>query len=161
MTNYKSKGEKERMKYNSINLSELIPNFDSFRVFINDHKDIVDTGKLAQFYCEKLLDLKGIKPFNTKGMDLESRDGKIKYEVKYRKGDFSDKTPIGMEIDLSRINYVLYVELNPETLLPNKIFKIKSEDIQYKKGKRVSFNKAFKDKKIEAIIIKQNEKTKK
>ena len=141
------------MVNNSIILKEFIQDFDRFKIFIKDYKDIVDTGKLAQFYCEKILDLKQIKPFNTKGMDLESKDSKIKYEVKYRKGNFSDKAPVGMKIDLSKVNYVLYVELNSETLLPNRIFKIKSEDIEYKKGKRVSFNKAFKDKKIESINI--------
>lgn len=120
--------------------------------FVSEFREIVDTGKLAQFYCRKLFDLRQIKPFNKKGPDLESSDGKIKFEVKHR--FFRAKTPPGMPIDLSSIDYVLYVDLESESLLPKYIFQIKKDDITYtnRKSKRVSFKRAFEEKKYKVIF---------
>lgn len=116
---------------------------------------------MAQFYCRKLFDLEEIKPFNRSGPDLESKDGKLKFEVKYRKMEVEmdddrilNRTPPGMPINLESIDYVLYVYLD-DNLLPKFIFKIKSEDIDYTgTDKRVSFKRAFKEEKKYEIIFK-------
>lgn len=119
--------------------------------FVSEFREIVDTGKLAQFYCRKLFNLREIEPFNKKGPDLESFDGKIKFEVKHR---VFRNVPPGMPIDLSNIDYVLYVDLEKESLLPKSIFRINKDDITYtnRKSKRVSFKRAFREKKYEVIF---------
>jgi hypothetical protein len=40
---------------------ENIENFDKLKNFLIEFKEIVDTGKLAEFYCEKLWNLKKIE----------------------------------------------------------------------------------------------------
>jgi len=56
---------------------------------------------------------------------------------------YSGKTPPTMEMNLNVIDYVFYVDLY-ENLLPKP-------NIERTKGKRVSFRKAFKEKKAELI----------
>ena len=65
----------------------------------------------------------------------------IKVEIKCRK-----KIGSSMTINFDEITYILYVELNEETLLPKKIFKFSKENLNYYiVGKnRVHFNKAIK-----------------
>ena len=138
-------------------LNEIIPDFEQFKNFVFKFKEIVDTGKLAEFYCEKLFDLDKISPRNS-GPDLETKNKKFVFEVKYRKmvflknEDIMSKTPPGMKIDLKKIYSVLYVYLDGN-LLPNHIFQIKSEDIKYTTDTRVSFKNAFKKNKAKTIFL--------
>jgi hypothetical protein len=117
---------------------ENIENFDKLKNFLIEFKEIVDTGKLAEFYCEKLWNLKKSKKPNQKGFDLKDESGK-KYEVKYRK----DSTNPGMKIkDKDSLDSVLYVHLD-ENLLPEVIKQFKSKDLHYTKNPpRVTFKDA-------------------
>jgi hypothetical protein len=119
-------------------LEKNIKNFGRLKKFLIEFKEIVDTGKLSEFYCEKLWNLKKSKKQNQKGFDLKDESGK-KYEVKYRK----DSTNPGMEIkDKDSLDSVLYVHLD-ENLLPEVIKQFKSKDIQYTKNPpRVTFKGA-------------------
>jgi len=45
-------------------LKKVIPNFNQFVKFISKFREIVDTGKLAEYYCSKLFRLKLVKPGN-------------------------------------------------------------------------------------------------
>jgi hypothetical protein len=118
-------------------LEKNIKNFGRLKKFLLEFKEIVDTGKLAEFYCEKLWNLKKPGKPNQKGFDLKDESGK-KYEVKYRK----DSTNPGMKIkDKDSLDSVLYVHLD-ENLLPEVIKQFKSKDIHYTKNLRVTFKGA-------------------
>jgi len=117
-------------------LEKNIKNFGRLKKFLLEFKEIVDTGKLSEFYCEKLWNLKKPGKPNQEGFDLKDESGK-KYEVKYRKGKNS-----GMKIkDKDSLDSVLYVHLD-ENLLPEVIKQFKSKDIHYTKNPRVSFKEA-------------------
>ncbi|MEM5799305.1 MAG: hypothetical protein QXZ43_01405 [Candidatus Aenigmatarchaeota archaeon] len=128
-------------------LEKVIQDFDQFSEFIHKFKEFIDTGKLAEFYCSKLFDLKLVKPHNSNIDALGPKGERI--EIKHR--FYSGKTPPGMKVNLDIIDYVFYVQLDENSLLPKEIFKIKSKDIEYKSDKRVSFRKAFKENKAELI----------
>ncbi|MDO8538291.1 MAG: hypothetical protein Q7S21_05385 [archaeon] len=128
-------------------LQNSIHNFKRFRAFLLEFKEIIDTGKLAEFYCCKLFDLKPVKPHNAY-IDAKSKSGE-RIEIKHR--FFSGKTPPGMKINLKNIDFVYYVELS-DNLLPKQIFKIKKEDIEQVSKGRVSFKKVFKEKKAEIVF---------
>ncbi|MCP8313155.1 MAG: hypothetical protein H3Z53_02120 [archaeon] len=138
----------EPMSKNMKDLRREIEDFDGFVSFISKFEKIIDTGKLAEFYCEKLFRLKP-QPRNS-GFDATSSDGK-KIEIKHR--FYSTKTPPGMEVDLEEIDYIYYVDLD-ESLLPSRIYQIKSGDVYYTKGKRVSFRRAFEERKFKLIFQK-------
>jgi len=132
---------------NKLDLKKVIPDFDQFTGFISKFRDVVDTGKLAEFYCCKLFKLKLVKPHNS-AIDAISPSGK-RIEIKHRAN--TGKTPGGMKIDLEKIDYVLYVLLD-DNLLPKRIYKIKSQDIDYTTGKRVSFGRAFKENRVKLVF---------
>ncbi|MEM2099968.1 MAG: hypothetical protein QXV37_01410 [Candidatus Jordarchaeaceae archaeon] len=122
--------------------------FNEFVGFLTKFKEIVDTGKLAEFYCKILFNLRPTS--RNYGFDAIDQENK-KVEIKHR--FYSGKTPPGMEMDLNTIDYVLYVDLDKDDLLPKQILKIKSEDIiRRTKGKRVSFKKAIKERKAELVF---------
>ena len=130
---------------NRIDLEKEINDFNQFIKFISEFKFIVDTGKLAEFYCIKLFNL---KPTNKKNDFYDATDSESKrIEIKFRDTFKKQSIPSGMEIKLETIDYVLLVYLD-ETLLPQKIYKIKSEYIDYTTGKRVSFKRAFNENKL-------------
>jgi hypothetical protein len=131
-------------------LKKVIPEFDKFAKFISKFRDVVDTGKLAEFYCSKLFRLKLVKPRNS-NIDATSPPGK-KIEIKHR--FYKREIPPGMKIDLRNIDYVLYVGLDDD-LLPKRIYKIESKDINYTTHKRVSFRKAFKENKAKLVFQRQ------
>jgi hypothetical protein len=93
------------------------------------------------------------RPRNQYHYDARSPDGQ-RIEIKHR--FFSTRTPPGMKIDLEKIDSVLYVDLD-ENLLPRRIFKIEPKDLEYTTGKRVSFQKAFKENKVKMVY--QNSST--
>lgn len=128
-------------------LLKVIPNFNQFAKFISKFQEVVDIGKLAEFYCSKLFGLKLVKPCNS-NIDAVGPAGE-KIEIKCR--TYSGKIPPGMKVNLQDIDYVFYVVLD-DNLLPKRIFKIKSKDIYYTRGKRVSFKKAFDSDKAELIF---------
>ncbi len=129
-------------------LEKNIQYFSKFSEMISEFNEIIDTGKLAEFYCEKLFDLKLKKPRNS-NIDAESPSGK-KIEIKQR--FYNGKIPPGMKINLENIDYVYYVKLDDKSLLPKYIYKIKSEDIEHTVKGRVSFKKTFNDKKEEIVF---------
>jgi len=133
-------------------LKKITPNFKQFCRFISEFKEIVDSGKLAEFYCSRLFSLKLVEPRNS-NIDAIDPEGK-KIEIKHR--SYSTEIPPGMKINLDNIDYLFYVKLNKENLLPEEIYKIKAKDIEYTdtKAKRVSFKKAFKKKKVEVVFKK-------
>ncbi len=128
------------------NLESKIPNFLEFKKFIAKYKDIVDKGKLAEYYCGILFNLTPIKPFNAK-YDALTQEGK-KVEIKHR--IVKSTIPPGMKIDLEIIDLVYYVYLNDD-LLPTHIYKFNKNDLRYTVGKRVSFRNAFENKKYELL----------
>jgi hypothetical protein len=130
-------------------LSQKIEDFGKFNEFLSSYRHLVDTGKLAQFYCEKLFDLTQHRVLNGP-YDLEDKKSKDekRIEVKYRfsKGGF----PPGMVLDFQKFDIVYYVELRDD-LLPAHIHKIKKADITQLGGEqwsdsykgRVSFKEAY------------------
>jgi len=128
-------------------LEKIIADFNQFTELISKFKEIVDSGKLAEFYCSRLFDLKLVRPRNS-NIDAIGPKGE-RIEIKHR--FYSGKIPPGMKINLHNIDYVFYVELD-DNLLPNRIFKIKSNDIDYTTGKRVSFKRAFNENKVELVF---------
>jgi hypothetical protein len=128
-------------------LEKIIADFKQFTELISRFKEIVDSGKLAEFYCSRLFDLKLVRPRNS-NIDAIGPKGE-RIEIKHR--FYSGKIPPGMKINLHNIDYVFYVELD-DNLLPNRIFKIKSNDIDYTTGKRVSFKRAFNENKVELVF---------
>jgi hypothetical protein len=128
-------------------LEKIIADFKQFTELISKFKEIVDSGKLAEFYCSRLFDLKLVRPRNS-NIDAIGPKGE-RIEIKHR--FYSGKIPPGMKINLHNIDYVFYVELD-DNLLPNRIFKIKSNDIDYTTGKRVSFKRAFNENKVELVF---------
>lgn len=132
---------------NEKDLEISIPNFEQFRQVLIDHKEIIDTGRLAEFYCSKLFDLKLVTPHNA-SVDAIAPDGS-RIEIKYR--FYSGKVPPGMKINLQNIDWVYYVELT-ENLLPKHIHKISSKDLGYTAGNRVSFRQVFIDESFELIF---------
>jgi hypothetical protein len=128
-------------------LEKIIADFNQFTELVSKFKEIVDSGKLAEFYCSRLFDLKLVRPRNS-NIDAIGPKGE-RIEIKHR--FYSGKIPPGMKINLHNIDYVFYVELD-DNLLPNRIFKIKSNDIDYTTGKRVSFKRAFNENKVELVF---------
>lgn len=131
-------------------LRKSIPNFEQFHRSLLIARKVVDTGKLAEFYCRKLFLLKQVKPHNASVDAVDSRGKKI--EIKYR--FILKKTPPGMKINLKRIDFVLYVELD-KRLLPARIFKVETKDIHSTRNGRVSFREAFRNKKAELVYSHQ------
>jgi len=140
------------MKLKPIKKLEEIENFEVLKNFLASEygQKLIDRGKLAEFYCEELFGLKRTSRSNEEGYDLESKDGK-RFEVKNRKAklreDYLKTNSVllpGMEIDLDKIDYVLYVILD-ENLLPKYIFQIPKEELgsRLKGKKRVSFKRAL------------------
>ncbi|MEM5803234.1 MAG: hypothetical protein QW350_00670 [Candidatus Aenigmatarchaeota archaeon] len=97
-------------------LEKVIQDFDQFSEFIYKFKEFIDTGKLAEFYCSKLFDLKLVKPHNSNIDALGPKGERI--EIKHR--FYSGKTPPGMKVNLDVIDYVFYVQLDENSLLPKK-----------------------------------------
>jgi len=91
-----------------------------------------------------------VKPRNRYRYDAVDAEGK-RVEIKQR--FYSTRTPPGMKIDLEKIDYVLYVDIDEETFLPKKIRRIDAENIEYRTGKRVSFKKAFDKNEFEVLFI--------
>ncbi len=116
--------------------------FENFCRFIQNNPKMIHTGNLAEMYCGLLFDINLCEQGNNKGFDgTEKNNPNIKVEIKCRK-----KIGSSMTINFDEITYILYVELNEETLLPKKIFKFSKENLNYYiVGKnRVHFNKAIK-----------------
>ncbi len=134
---------------NEKDLELVIPNYEKFKQVLIDHKEIIDTGRLAEFYCSKLFDLKLVQPHNS-SIDAIAPDG-ARIEIKHR--FYSGKIPPGMKINLKNIDWVYYVELNAD-LLPEHIHRINPNDIETPSGNRVSFRHAFMDGKAELIFSK-------
>ncbi|MEN6624295.1 MAG: hypothetical protein ABFD50_22450 [Smithella sp.] len=135
------------MLSNIKNLNDLksnISDFENFCKFIKENKFMISTGKLSEYYCHLLFNIKIKKKSNAlyDGEDSESK----KVEIKQRRS--VSKSPSGMKIDLKRIDYVLYVFLDEEDLLPDEIIKIEKECITETSNGRVSFNDAFNNKKF-------------
>jgi len=63
-------------------LEKIIPDFNQFTKFISKFREIVDSGKLAEFYCSRLFDLKLVKPRNS-NIDAIGPNGE-KIEIKHR-----------------------------------------------------------------------------
>ena len=136
-----------------------IPNFDKFKKFISEYRDLVDTGKLAEFYCAKLLHL---TPSVSNGpYDLEDTNSidEKRIEVKYR--FFKGGHPPGMVLDFQKFDIVYYVELGDD-LIPVHIHKIKKADITQLSGEpwstsykgRVSFKEAYNTGKAKIVFPK-------
>ena len=128
-------------------LKKSIPNFNRFYQSLLATKEVVDTGELSELYCRKLFRLKRVKPWNA-AIDAIDPQGK-KVEIKHR--TMTGKTPAGMKVNLKKIDYLLYVELN-KNLLPVKIFKINAKDITPLRDSRVSFRKAFQNGKAQIVF---------
>lgn len=144
-------------------LRETIPEFD-FEVFQTDlikYKALIDTGKLAEFYCERLFGLSGYRSAKSDLVrkngphDASTQDGD-RIEVKYRA---SKGTP-GMVMNFANFDFVLYVLLD-ESLLPSCIWKIRKRDIVQTQNKgewsetyhgRVSFREAIRNNKAEQVF---------
>lgn len=124
-----------------------IKDIDEIKHFIKKHKRLVDTGKLAEFWCEKLCGITLAKKSNEKGYDgITSSGEKIEIKYRYLKG----KVPPGMKIDTAKIKYVYYVFMN-EDLLPDSIYRYNIKHIQQKENSRVSFKNAHKKGQFEII----------
>jgi hypothetical protein len=131
---------------NEKDLKKSISHFNRFHRSLVEVKEVVDTGKLAEFYCSKLFNLKLVQPHNSSIDAVDVRGKRI--EIKHR---FAFKgIPPGMKLNLRKIDFVLYVELNKK-LLPVRIFKIETKYIQRTSGDRVSFRKGFQDNKAKLI----------
>jgi hypothetical protein len=132
---------------NREDFKKCIPEYNQLTECLSRFRAVIDTGKLAEFYCCKIFDLKLVTPHNST-IDAMSSTGE-RIEIKHR--FFSGKVPPGMKINLQNIDYVLYVELNDD-LIPKQIYKIHSKDIYYTTGSRVSFKKAFKEDNAELLF---------
>jgi hypothetical protein len=109
-------------------LDESIASFDSienFRAVLQKYRGLIDTGKLAEFYCVKLF---GLKPYTTSDgrvisnglWDATTADMQ-KVEIKYRVLR-NKKTPPGMKLSFENFHFVLYVDLDSD-LLPARIWR--------------------------------------
>ncbi|OGG04811.1 hypothetical protein A2Z33_05880 [Candidatus Gottesmanbacteria bacterium RBG_16_52_11] len=134
------------MKYYNLktykDLKQSIPNFENFCDILQKYKELINTGKLAEFYCRRLFRLEPVVPSNS-NFDAMTQYLK-KVEIKYRNFK-KGKTPPGMKIDSSLVDYVYYLELN-ENLLPINIYLYNIADLKHTTGMRVSFNKIPKTK---------------
>ena len=135
---------------NENDLKKKIPDFVKFCRFLKKHEYIIDTGRLSEWYCKILFNLK-LSSKSNELYDAEDRQGN-RVEIKQR--NYSGKTPGGMKMDLKRISYVFYVKLN-ESLLPEIIHKIDKKDIIKLSNGRVSFRKAFNENIKAKIVYKQ------
>lgn len=128
------------------NLERKIPNIEDYSSFLVENNYIVDSGRLAEHYCQLLFGIELSKKVNE---FYDGIDGnKLKVEIKQRR--FDGRTPPGMNIDLNKIDYVLYVFLNAK-MLPEKILKFEKEHLTQTKGKRISFKKAYHNKLYEVM----------
>jgi len=85
------------IKMKNINdLKQKIGNFSDFSEFIKNNKLIISTGKLSEYYCKLLFDIRlNNKPNDLyDGVDAENK----KVEIKQRKS--ISRIPGGMKIDL-------------------------------------------------------------
>lgn len=112
---------------------------------------LINTGHLSEFYCKIILDLESAPKSNTKGYDLIKKE--IKYQVKYRKGNYSN-----MEFNIGLFDFVLVVFLDEDSMLPEKIHCISVKELKQssKNEKRYSYAKSVKN--PETIIF-QRKKT--
>ncbi|OGD95513.1 hypothetical protein A3F57_03205 [Candidatus Roizmanbacteria bacterium RIFCSPHIGHO2_12_FULL_36_11] len=131
---------------NQSDLEKLIPDFEDFKKVLWSYKNIIDTGKLTEYYCSILFGLTLTTPRNYYFDALTSENKKV--EVKHR--FYSGNIPPGMKIKLENIDVIYYVELEPN-LLPKRIYKFLSEDITYTMNGRVSFQNAFNSHKAEVV----------
>ena len=118
-------------------LSRLVE-FRRLVPLLSQYRGLMDTGKLAEWYCVKLFGLRLVMPRNRKGADaLGSRGERI--EIKHR--FFSGRTPPGMRMKRDDVDYVLYVELAKD-LIPRRILRIASRDLVSMSDGRISFRNA-------------------
>lgn len=146
-------------------LREALPEFDfeNFQQDLIKYRDIIDTGKLAEFYCEKLFGLSAFRSAKSQNIrkngphDANTPCGE-RVEIKYRAPN--SKTPPGMKLNFANFDFVLYVLLD-ENLLPSRIWRIRKCDITQTKNPgdwsdtydgRVSFRNALRDHKAEQVF---------
>jgi hypothetical protein len=127
-------------------LKKSIPDFLKFCNFIKKHKQIIDTGKLSEWYCKLLFNLRLSDKPNSSYDAIDKNGNKVEIKQRKTKG----KMLGGMKIDLSRISYVLYVVLQDD-LLPETIYRFDKKHIRQLKNGRASFKWAFDKGKAEII----------
>jgi hypothetical protein len=71
---------------------------------LSRYRGLIDSGKLAEWYCVELFRLELVMPRNRKGADAISPSGE-RVEIKHR--FYSGKTPPGMKIESEGVDYVL------------------------------------------------------
>jgi hypothetical protein len=135
--------------------------FENYRAVLQKYRCVIDTGKLAEFYCVKLF---GLTPYETtdgrvigNGLWDASTADLQRVEIKHRA---FKKTPPGMKLTFENFHFVLYVELDPD-LIPMRIWKIDRDDItqtgplveeRNKYVGRVSFRAALQDGRAKLIF---------
>lgn len=128
-------------------LKKAVSDFDKLKYFLSKYRNIVDSGRLSELWCARLFNLKLSEKTNDK-IDAIDRNGK-RIEIKQR--FYTGKVPIGMKIKLNNVDKVYYVQLGLD-LIPQKIYKIEARDIKSLKNGRVSFKKAFHEKRAEVVF---------
>lgn len=130
-------------------LKKAVSDFDKLKYFLSKYKNIVDSGRLSEFWCARLFNLELSEKTNDK-IDAIDRNGK-RIEIKQR--FYTGKVPIGMKIKLNSVDEVYYVQLGLD-LIPQEIYKIEARNIESLKNSRVSFKKAFLEKRAEVVFRK-------
>ncbi len=121
-------------------LKSKISDFENFSKFLIENKRIIHKGNLSEKYCELLFGLKLCDYENNCSYDAIDNNRKI-VEIKQR-----TQFGAGMKINVDKIDYVLYVELDKINLLPINIWKFNKNVLVPLKNNRVSFAKAKKNK---------------
>ncbi len=121
----------------SITDLQKIEGFIEITTFIDKYPQLIDRGRLAEYFCEHLFDVTLNKVMNEKGFDATTRSGK-KIEIKARE---VKNTPPGMKINLGEIDLVWYVALD-KRLIPQVIYEYKAKQLTQMKNGRVSFSNA-------------------
>lgn len=134
-----------------VRLRSLISEFIQRQEFSQSaqFRSIISTGMLAEYYCQKLFDLKPFEVWNGP-YDAITRTGK-KIEIKTR--TIVQRNPLcppGMKINLAEIDAVFYVYFT-KSLSLQAVYAIRKEDITTLPGGRVSFQSAFDNGKAELI----------
>jgi len=122
-------------------LRAAMADFNDFRDVLRRYRHIIDTGKLAEYWCRVLFDLQPECITNHPGYDARMRTGE-RVQIKYRK--FSGKIPPAMRINLNSVDCILYVELDDE-LLPAQIWRVDAVHLTRMKNDRCSFRQAISD----------------
>ena len=101
-----------------------------FPYVVDNEINIINTGRLAEFYCMWLFGVKISVKSNNNGFDGYLGDKRIEIKQRANKGDASTEFLLQDKNGKKRFDWFFYVHLDKDTLTPTRINCYKYEDME-------------------------------